>query len=213
MSHSVRCSLALAAALLAGCVSVQVGGDGARHLRLVLQDARPTMPARNAPVASALQIQPLPADPLADTQSIAYSRTPGVREFYQLASWTELPLRAIPRLLQQRLETRGSFAAVAPLGQPIDAPWLLAVAVESIYHDAQSGAGSARLTLRVELIDRTKRRLAARRTFSASASLDQANSTEAAAAMGRALADIFDALVPWLEEQALQLAPDRAARG
>jgi len=191
----------LAAAALAGCVSVQLGGDGARHVDLVLADARPAMPRRDAPAVRTLLIQAVPADPLANTRSIAYARSPGAREFYQLASWTEPPRQAIARLLQQRLETRGTAEAVGLLGQPIAGDWLLAVGVEAVYHDVATEPGTARLALRAELIDRRARSLAARRTFEATVPVERADSAAAAVALGRAAADIFDALVPWLENE------------
>ncbi len=188
-------------ALLGGCVSVQLASDGARHVGLVLADARPSMSRRDAPAAAALLIQAVPADPLANTRSIAYARAPGAREFYQLASWTEPPLAAIVRSLQQRLEARGTAQAVGLLGQPIAADWLLAIGVEAVYHDVAAEPGTARLALRAELIDRRARTLAARRTFEAAVPVERAESAAFAAALGRAMADVFDALVPWLDEQ------------
>lgn len=143
---------------------------------------------------------------LASTRSIAYARSPGAREFYQLASWTEPPLAAITRLLQQRLEARATAEAVGLLGQPIAGDWLLAIGVEAVYHDVAAEPGTARLVLRAELIDRRARTLAARRTFEAAVPVERAASAAAAAALDRAVADIFDALVPWLEEQLARAA-------
>ncbi len=211
-NRTAAASAGLFAALLAGCVSVQLGGEGARHVNLVLADARPAMARRDAPAARALLIQAVPADPLANTRSIAYARSPGVREFYQLASWTEPPLHAIARLLQQRLEARATADAVGLLGQPLAADWLLAIGVEAIYHDVVVEPGTARLALRAELIDRRARTLAARRTFAATVPVERADSAAAAVALGRAVADIFDALVPWLEERLARAAPRAASR-
>ncbi|GAB4465737.1 MAG: hypothetical protein OHK0044_04770 [Burkholderiaceae bacterium] len=203
-------AIVVAAAALAGCVSVQLGAEGARHVTVVLADARPAMPRRDAPAVRTLLIQATPADPLANTRSIAYARAPGVREFYQLASWSEPPRQAIARLLQRRLEARGTADAVGLLGQPVAADWLLAVGVEAVYHDVASEPGTARLALRAELIDRRARTLAARRTFEAAVPVERADSAAAAVALGRATADIFDALVPWLEKELMRAAP-RAA--
>lgn len=202
----MRAAAVVFGALLAGCVSVQLGTEGARHVNLVLADARPAMARRDAPAARALLIQAVPADPLANTRSIAYARSPGAREFYQLASWIEPPLHAITRLLQQRLEARGTAEAVGLLGQPIAGDWLLAIGVEAVYHDVAAEPGTARLVLRAELIDRRARTLAARRSFEAAVPVERADSAAAAAALGRAVADIFDALVPWLEEQLARAA-------
>lgn len=203
----MRAAAVMFAALLAGCVSVRLGAEGARHVSLVLADARPAMARRHTPAVRALLIQAAPADPLANTRSIAYARSPGAREFYQLASWIEPPLAAITRLLQQRLETRGTARTVGLLGQPIAADWLLAIGVETVYHDVATEPGAARLVLRAELIDGRARTLAARRSFEAAVPVERADSAAAAAALGRAVADVFDALVPWLEEELARAAP------
>jgi ABC-type uncharacterized transport system auxiliary subunit len=197
---------ALASVLLAGCVSVQLAGADARHVSLVLADERPSMARRDAPAVRALLIQAVPADPIANTRSIAYARANGVREFYQLAFWTEPPRQAIARLLQHRLEARGTAQAVGLLGQPIAADWLLAIGVEAVYHDIGAQPGTARLALRAELIDRRTRTLATRRSFDAAVPAERADSAAAAAALGRAVADTFDALVPWLEDQLVRAA-------
>jgi cholesterol transport system auxiliary component len=201
MRQLAATATAVVVALLAGCVSVQIGGEGARHVNLVLADARPSMARRTEPAARALLVQAVAADPLANTRSIAYARSPGTREFYQLASWTEPPAQAVTRLLLHRLEARGTFAAVALLGQPIEAEWLLTIGVEAVYHDVAAEPGASRLAVRAELIDRRTRTLAARRSFDVAAAVAQATSTAAAFAMGQAVADIFDAIVPWIEEQ------------
>jgi ABC-type uncharacterized transport system auxiliary subunit len=203
----------LLAPLLAGCVSVQLGNEGVRQTQLVLQDAGASMPPRPARSPEALLIQAIAGDPLAETRSIVYARTPSSREFYQLATWTEPPLRAVPRLLQRRLETRGSFASVSPVGQTPRAGWLLTVAIEAIVHEVAIEPGSARFALRAELFDRRTRSRVALRDFAATAAVEEASSAAAAAAMGRALADVFDQLVPWLEDQVAEAGSKRAGGG
>lgn len=171
-------------------------------------------PAAIARAARALLIQAVPAGPLANTRSIADARPPGAREFYQPASWTEPPLHAITRLLQQRLEARATAEAVGPLGQPIARDRLLAIGVEGVHHDVAAGPGTTRLVLRAERVDRGARTLAARRTFEAADPVERAASAAAAAPLGRSVADIFDALAPWLGEQLARagLAPRAAVR-
>ncbi len=197
----MRAMLAAAALLLAGCVTVDVGGEGAAVTQYVIDDAGAVPERRAAPVADALLIQAGAGDPLADTLSIAYARHKGERALYQLATWTDRPARRIPQLLQRRLEARASFRAVAMLGQPLNANWLLAVAVEDIHHDLVTEPGTARLALRATLFDRRRRALVAGRTFSADVPVAEAKSAAAAAAMNRAVAQVLDALVPWLEQE------------
>jgi len=208
----MRGIVALAASLaLAACVSVGVGGDGVPHAYYVLDDPA-TAPARRAePLVAALLIRPLPADAVADTVSIAYSRRANEIAFYQLASWTERPVRRLPRLLQRRLEAAGVAAAVGTLGEPLRADWLLTIGVDTLHHDVAAPPGQARFALTAELFDRRSRTRVARRQFEASAPSASADSAAAAAAMSQTVAQVFDALVPWLERE-LQSATAKAPR-
>jgi ABC-type uncharacterized transport system auxiliary subunit len=192
-------ALCLAVWLLGGCVSVGSGADAPAHVYLQLSDTgRAT--ARPAPLVGALLIEPRPATALADTVSIAYAREPGVFGYYQFASWVERPVRALPRLLQQRLEARGVAGAVGQLGDPLRTPWLLSVRVDSLYHDVSTSPGRARLVLHAELFDRGARSRVAQRTFSAEVPAARADATAAAQALSGAVAVAFDALLPWLED-------------
>lgn len=196
--------------LLAGCVSLGNGDAPAPHMYLVLHDAAPARPRRAGPLVPALLIQPLPADALGDTASIAYSRHAHQFAFYQLASWAERPVRQLPRLLQRRLEQRGVATATGILGEPLRADWLLTIGVDTLHHDVSAPPGLARLVLTVELFDQRKRTRVARRQFEASAPTVAADSAAAAAALSQTVARVFDALVPWLEDE-LQGATARAA--
>jgi ABC-type uncharacterized transport system auxiliary subunit len=198
-----RRSIALAApALLAGCVSVGVGNEGAPHSHYRLDDAAASqVPRRAEPLVAALLIQPLPADALTDTVSMAYARRPNEFAFYQFASWTERPVRQIPRLLQRRLEARGVAGAVGLMGEPLRADWLLTVAVETLHHDVSSTPGIGRVALKVELFDRRNRVRVASRHFDAGVAAQKADSAAAAAALSQAVGQVFDSIVPWLESE------------
>ncbi len=192
---------ALASLALAGCISVGVGGDLPRQVQYRLHDDGVAMSRRVEPLVPALLIQPLPADALADTLSMAYSPRADEFALYQLASWTERPVRQLPRLLQQRLQARGVAAAVGMIGDPMRAEWLLTIGVDTLHHDISVAPGQARLALTAELFDRRDRRRVARRSFAAAVPTASADSAAAAAAMSRAVAQTFDALVPWLEAE------------
>ncbi len=197
-----RCLLLAAAALLASCMSISVGNEGSPHMQLRLTDAAAAPTARRAqPLVASLLIQPLPADALTDTVSIAYARRDNEFALYQFASWTERPVRQVPRLLQRRLEQRGIAGAVGLLGEPLRADWLLTVAVQTLHHDATTTPGAGRLALTVELFDRRSRNRVARRQFEASVATDRQDAPAAAAAMSKAVGLAFDELVPWLEAE------------
>ncbi len=195
---------------LAACVSIGIGDAAAPHTHHVLHDAAPAMPRRAEPLVRALLIQPTPADALADTASIAYSRYAHQFAFYQLASWSERPARQLPRLLQRRLEARGLATAVGIFGEPMRADWLLTIGVDTLHHDVSAAPGQARLAITAELFDRRSRSRVARRQFEASAPSTTADSTAAAGAMSQTVGQVFDALVPWLESE-LQSATAKAA--
>ena len=183
--------------------------DSAAHIDQQLDAAAPS-PRRAGPLVPALLIQPLPADALADTASIAYSRHAHQFAFYQLASWAERPVRQLPRLLQRRLEARGVATEVGLLGEPLRTDWLLTVAVDTLHHDVSVIPGQARLAVTVELIDQRRRTRVARRQFEASTPTATADSAAAAAALSQTAALVFDALLAWLEGE-LQDATARAA--
>ncbi len=196
--------------LLAACVSVGVGENVPVQALYLLHDAHAAAPRRSAPLVAALLIQPLPADAMADTQSIAYSRRSQEFAFYQFASWTERPLRQLPRLLQRRLEARGVAGAVGMLGEPLNADTLLTMAVDALYHDVAASPGQARFALTAELFDRRSRVRLAQRSFAVSVPVASADSAAATTALSQAVTQSFDELLPWLED-ALQRLPQPKA--
>lgn len=189
-----------APALLAGCVSIGSGGDGAPAVQLALRDDAPPPAPRPAPIVDALLIQPAPGDALVDTAAIAYSRRPHEYAYYQFSTWTDRPLRTLPRLLQRRLEARRVAGAVGLAGDPLHADWLVVLAVETLVHDAATLPGVGRVALDVQLFDRRQRTRVAQRRFAAAVPAERAEAAAAAAAISTAVARAFDDLVPWLED-------------
>lgn len=193
--------------LLGACVSVGLGGDVPAQAHYRLHDnafagtsASATAPARlPAPLVPALVIQPLPADATADTISVAYSPRPNVFGYYQFASWSERPVRQVPRLLQQRLEARGIANAIGVIGEPLRADWLLTLSIETLHHDTSTAPSNGRVTLTAELFDRRDRSRVTRQRFDVSVPAASADAPAATAAISQALTQTFDAMVPWLE--------------
>lgn len=197
----MRAALAALALALTGCVTFDIG-EGVVQTHYVLTDPGPPPEPRAAPVAESLLIQADGGDPIADSRSIAYARHPGERAHYQLATWTDRPARRIPQLLQRRLEARGSFRAVAARGQPLLADWLLTVAIDDIHHDVATDPGRAKLAVRAALFDRRRHTLVARRAFSADVAVAEPTAAAAVAALNQGVAQVLDALVPWIEQEA-----------
>lgn len=196
-----RMWLVLAMLLQTGCLSMNLGGSADRLVSYVLVDARPSMSARQEPISTTVIIQSQGGDPMANSLSIAYSLAPNQRELYQLSRWTERPVSALSRLLIQRLHTRGSFQSVAALGEGVGGDLGLNLVIESMYHDATTSPGNVKLSVRADLIQRSTRELLSRQVFNSEADLSVIGPEAVVDAMGIAVADVFDALVPWLETE------------
>ncbi len=186
---------------LSACVSVGLGGDVPAQAQYRLNDVAAPVQRLLAPIVPALLIQPMPADATGDTSTIAYSRRPHEFAHYQFASWTERPLRQLPRLLQQRLEARGVAAAVGVIGEPMRADWLLTVAIDTLHHDLSVAPGQGRLALTAELFERRSRTRLARRQFDVAVPTASADAPGAAVAMSAATTQVFDQMLPWLEAE------------
>ena len=196
-------SASAAPTFLSGCggINVGIGAESPAQTYLALRDPGAAPTRRSAPLVPALMIQALPADALADTAGIAYARRPHEYAYYQLASWTERPVRQLPRLLQRRLEARGTATAVGQNGDPLRSDWLLTLAIDTIYHDVSVQPGQGRVALTAELHDRRGRQRVARRSFEAAAPAAREDSSSGVEAMSAATGQVLDALVPWLEAE------------
>jgi cholesterol transport system auxiliary component len=184
-----------------GSLNVGIGAESPPQTYLALRDPGAAPARRAAPLVPTLVIQALPADALADTAGIAYARKPHEYAYYQLASWTDRPVRQLPRLLQRRLEARGTAAAIGQNGDPLRSDWLLTLSVNVLYHDVSVRPGQGRVALSAELHDRRNRRRVARRSFEATAPAAREDSSAGAEAMSLATGRVFDELVPWLEAE------------
>jgi ABC-type uncharacterized transport system auxiliary subunit len=182
-----------------GGLNVGIGAESPPQTYLALRDPGAAPTRRAAPLLPALVIQALPADAMADTAGIAYARKPHEYAYYQLASWTDRPVRQLPRLLQRRLEARGTAADIGQNGDPLRSDLLLTLSVNVLYHDVSVRPGQGRVALTAELHDRRNRQRIARRRFEATAPAAREDSSAGAEAMSVATGRVFDELVPWLE--------------
>lgn len=186
-------------AALAGCIGLP---EAPAHVYYELEDAGPVAapaaasrtPARDA---HTLRVSGAAASAFLDGTGLAYSRAPGARAYYQLASWSERPAVRIARLLERRLASTGAFGHVASAGAPVRADWLLELRLEQFFHDDVSPPGMARIELAAELIDWRARRAIGQRRFAHSEPLADESAAQAAAAFNRALARLLDELQGW----------------
>jgi cholesterol transport system auxiliary component len=191
--------IAIALALiLAGCLS-----SGTREAQrfYVLEVPETRAGEAKATRRATLVVAPTTASSFYDSTDIAYSRTPGTRAYYQFASWTEPPNRAIGALLIARLADSGSFERVAAAGDASGA-LLLRTHLEELYHDAASAPGSARIALTAELNDPARRALVARRTFTRTVPTATYDAPGAVQAMRQAVGAVLDDVAVWVDAAA-----------
>lgn len=195
----------MVAALIGGCISVGLGGEGTALAQYRLEDMAPKMQARATPIDRRLLITTLPSETIGDTYSMAYSRAAQQRQYYQFASWTDRPSARIVQLLGERIETRGVFESVSRLGSGSGGGLILNVGVNEFVHDIRSS--TVRIEVTAELIERRGRDLVERKRFTASAPVAEESAPAAVTAWSRALTSLLDELVPWLEKTAEALPP------
>ena len=201
MTHRLAQALRLAVALLvavmnAGCLSF--GEPPMAQTYYVLEDVQRAQEVPTwVPIRRALLIAASPADPLADSRALVFSRTQGQRAHYQFAAWTQRPSQRITELLAQRFAQQAMFTSTALLGSGVTGDLLLSLGLEDFYHDVTSAPGEARVAIEAKLIDSDKHTLLARERFTASSPVERENAAGAAAALSVSLGKIFDALVPW----------------
>jgi len=138
-----------------------------------------------------------------DTLQIAYSRTPGTRDYYQFSSLTETPAKALNAMLLSELERSGAFRSVASATSGISGNLLLTTKLEEIFHEASAPPGTARVTLSAQLSDPIGRKLIARRTFTASSDVSSFDAEGAVAGMRAALASAVAEEAAWVVQAAL----------
>ncbi|RPH67626.1 MAG: hypothetical protein EHM83_01020 [Burkholderiales bacterium] len=188
------------ASTLGGCIGL---GEVPAHVYFELEDRGAAGPAAGGTRSPhTLLVAGVAASAFDDGTGIAYSRAPGARAYYQLASWTERPAGRIARLLVRRLAASGRFGDVASATAPVRGDWLLELQLEQLLHDDVSPPGVARIELVADLVDRAERRAIGRRRFVQQEPLASESSAQAVAAFNRALTRLLDEVRNWVLEQA-----------
>ncbi len=188
------------ASLLAGCISIGPGDP----TPLVWYELAPPLPPETAAQADprGLWIDVLPGSSFYEAVSIAYSRAPAERAYYQFASWTEPVAERLARIVERDLRARKLFAEVGVIGGGSKARLYLRIVVRDFYHDVAVEPGVARVAFSAELIDPATRRNLGRHDFSQAAPVGRADAAGAVAAFDIAVASALDELAGWLAQTA-----------
>ena len=170
------------AAILAAC---GLGGTREADRYFILEASAP---ADGRTIHRDVRALPTTAASFYDTQSIAYSREPGTRAYYQFNHWTERPQSAIHALLASRFPAGDAQPRL-----------ILETHVVEIYHDAAAPPGTAHITVSATLVEPESRATIARRTFTRSAPSASYDAAGAVRAFDTALGSLLDDIAAWVE--------------
>lgn len=189
---------AMLAMSLSGCVSLSGSKNTSVIVTYLLADA-----GHAAPVAATnprtLLLLDTATSAFYNTESMAFSRTPGTRGLYRYARWTERPGKRIGDLLLARLESGRAFSTVASTGSGVKGDWVLDTELQEFYHQAGVAPGSAHLEMRAEVVDLRNRRLVARQRFEQQVPASAYNAAGAADAFNVATTRLLDEMESWLQ--------------
>ncbi len=199
MKRRQTCALICLACVVAGCSLPGARKQAISHFVLetpVTSGPPPVLPAQT--VKPVLLLRDAEPGGFAESLRLIYSRTPGTQAHYQYAYWNEAPRKRLQVLLRQRLLASGLYAGVVPLGAGVSGDYQLNFRLIDFYHDAGQAPGLARIKLDVELVDRSNARLVAQQVFVGQSVLENPTAVAAAAGLGLATGQAFDAMVAWL---------------
>ena len=164
----------------------------------VLEDLGSATPTAKPAWPGTLLLRESDAATFYQSNTMAYSRAPGTRGYYQYARQTELPAPRIAQLIRQRLEQSGQFAAVAPLGAGVEGAYQLNTRLLDLYHDASQVPGEVKLLLEFELVRRSDAHLLAHTRIETRAAAPSHDARGAAQGANVALTQALDRLTAWL---------------
>jgi cholesterol transport system auxiliary component len=186
-----------------GCGSLS--NPAPRFEYFVIEDLRAgSVPPPGTPprVERTLLMTTGPTQALYDSDRIVFTRDGDGRAYYQYSNWSERPARRILSLTEARLARGGGFRAVAQTLAGVRGDLVMSLRLDELIHDVSRPPGTVRTTLTAELVDWRTRALAARRTFSQSATVASADARGAARAANDAVTALIDELTVWAEQSA-----------
>lgn len=179
--------------MLAGGCSVLPQATAGESPTLHLLDARPP-PSAGTRRELVLAVSTPRAAPGYDTPAMVYVQRPHALEHFATHRWADTPARLLQPLLVRTLDDAGIFRAVVASGSGAQADLRLDSEIVQLRQSFLAQPSRSELTLRLQLVDATTRRVLATRTIEqaqATTSNDAAGGVAAAnLALARALAQI-----------------------
>lgn len=188
--------------VFSGCSLVLPQRSGVQQ-HYVLADHFTARPPTERRLNRRVLIRATTANAFIDTDRIVFSRQSGTRGYYQFARWTESPPQRFTALLRSSVERAALFQSVALTTSGTTADLLLTSELINFYHDAVRQPGSVTVDVRASLIDHRKRNIVSQKSFHKSIGIVQYNAGGAVQGFNRAVTQILDEIVVWLEHVAL----------
>lgn len=186
------------AALLAGCVNIEVESKGRQSF--VLKDGGQSSCSKPAGTASLL-IDVLTPPVFYNGTNLAFGKDANSRGYYQYAQWTDRPASRISLLVRDRLRQSCLYRQAAMTGEGLIGEYQLTSRLLELYHDTGSHPGQAVIELDVQLVRRDTGRLLAQKTFRVTAPAASYDAKGAVAGFDRAATQLLDELIAWLAQQ------------
>ena len=143
-------ALCAAAASVSACLSLGPPAPPARYELQAFPDAAPV--AGEGPT---LTIAPPTAAPGFESPRMIYVKRPHELQAFARSEWVDTPARMLGPLLVRALGRSGAFAAVTDAGSGADTELRLEAELVRLQHEFTRRPSRVRLTLRVQLSDRS----------------------------------------------------------
>jgi cholesterol transport system auxiliary component len=149
--------------LLAGCTGLHAPQVESSHIYVL--DAR--VPVKTVKIKRdvVLAVSMPRARPGYDTSRIAYMRQPNELDYFVVNRWADTPARMLEPLLVQALEQTHSFRAIVRTPGEVSANIRLDTDLIRLQQNFETQPSKVQLTLRVQLIDVTDKRVLAVKIF------------------------------------------------
>lgn len=134
------------------------------------------------------------------TAKMAYIQTPRHIQYFSYHEWIDTPAKMIASMIESRLDSLEMFAAVLSGSPDVRADYRLDSEVKSLLQEFDDDTSRIDLTIKVSLVDLSRRSLLNSKTFSYEEATDRANPESGVVAANRAAERFLIELTEFLAE-------------